>query len=122
MISQEEVWREIGQIAVAYPLLKCDECAIAIIRQLERWQLKGTILQLKTPYSDEYFITSNRYGLDVSITDNGKHYGVEVEGKLFDNLSSNGLPREDWIADFNCLSGRFEVDEVSLYFLLSSEN
>jgi hypothetical protein len=34
-------------------------------------------------------------------------------GKVFDNLSTEGLSLEDWINDFNCLSGSFIVDELT---------
>ena len=47
-----------------------------------------------------------------SITENGTHYGVEVLGLVFDNLSEYGLSRVEWIADFNCRSGRFTIDEL----------
>ncbi len=47
-----------------------------------------------------------------AITENGTHYGVEVYGLVFDNLSSDGLPRDEWIKDFNCRSGKFVIDEL----------
>ena len=48
----------------------------------------------------------------VSVTENGVHYGVEVFGLVFDNLSIYGLPRNEWIGDFDCPSGQFRVDEL----------
>ena len=65
------------------------------------------------------FITSQRYGVEESITENGIHYGIEVQGRVFDNLGSEGLLRDDWVADFNCISGRFEIEEITLSDLLS---
>jgi len=47
-----------------------------------------------------------------AITENGTHYGVEVYGLVFDNLSLDGLPRDEWIKDFNCPSGKFVIDEL----------
>ena len=47
-----------------------------------------------------------------SITENGIHYGVEVYGLVFDNLSSYGLPRDQWVADFICPSGKFIISEL----------
>ncbi|MEL6555497.1 MAG: papain fold toxin domain-containing protein [Cyanobacteria bacterium J06621_11] len=119
-LSTEEIWHRIGQITIAYPLLECDKCAISISRWLERWEVDGQILRLKTKRRSEVFITSGRIGGNESITENGTHYGVEVLGKVFDNLSVEGLPREQWIKDFNCRSGQFVVDEVSLAFLLGN--
>ena len=47
-----------------------------------------------------------------AITENGTHYGVEVYGKVFDNISAEGLPRDEWIKDFYCHSGKFIIDEL----------
>jgi hypothetical protein len=47
-----------------------------------------------------------------SITTNGKHYGVEVRGRVFDNLSVQGMRREDWLNDFHCQSEQFIVEEL----------
>ena len=117
-LSKEEVWRRIGQITITYPLLECDKCAIAVMRWLARWNVAGKILRLRTRRRSEIFITSHRHGQQESITENGTHYGVEVMGLVCDNLSAIGLPREDWIQDFQCLSGQFLVEEVSLSWLL----
>jgi hypothetical protein len=50
-----------------------------------------------------------RQGITDSITDNGVHYGVEVRGKVFDNLSPEGLAIQDWVNDFHCLSDEFDL-------------
>lgn len=122
-LSQEEVWQRVGQITVTYPLLECDRCAVAVVRWLERWGVGGKILRLRTKRRNEVFIVSARHGAEESITENGTHYGVEVMGRVFDNLSAQGLLREDWVKDFRCLSGQFMVDEIPLSMLLrTTEN
>ncbi len=113
-LSVDEVWRRVGLVTVTYPLLECDRCAIAVARWLERWKVDYKILRLRTKRRREIFITSDRHGSGESITENGTHYGVEVMGRVFDNLSVQGLAREDWIKDFRCLSGQFVVDEMPL--------
>lgn len=113
MQPQEEIWQAIGRITINYPLLECDKCALAIMRYLNKRGIEAKILRLRTKRRSETFITSDRYGLDESITENGTHYGVEVMGKVFDNLSTEGLPREGWLKDFNCLSGAFVIDELT---------
>lgn len=79
---------------------------------LKEGGISGKILRLKTKRRNEVFITSDRYSSDESITENGTHYGVEVFGKVFDNLSAEGLAREDWVNDFHCLSNQFVLDEL----------
>lgn len=112
MGNQEEIWRAVSQIVVNYPLLECDKCAIAVMQFLQENGISGKILRLKTKRRSEVFITSDRYSPDESITENGTHYGVEVFGKVFDNLSTEGLLRKDWVNDFHCLSNQFVLNEL----------
>jgi hypothetical protein len=51
-------------------------------------------------------------GITDSITENGVHYGVEVQGKIFDDLSPEGLILEDWVKDFHSLSDEFKVQVI----------
>lgn len=116
--AHEEIWQKVGKIAVSYPLLECDKCAIALALWLQARGIEETILRLRTHRKTETFITSKRYGTNESITENGTHYGVEVWGKVFDNLGKDGLLRTDWLADFECISGRFAIEEITLSDLL----
>jgi len=84
------------------------------MRWLQRWAVEGLVLRLKTKRRSDSFITSKRHGEDESITEDGTHYGVEVLSRVFDNLSSEGLTREDWLDDFSCRSGGFTIEEMSL--------
>jgi Papain fold toxin 2 len=111
-LLKEKVLQEIGQISIRFPLLECDKCAIAIMQWLSENGIEGKILRLKTKRRSEVFITSDRHVPDESITENGMHYGVEVVGKVFDNLSMEGLSRADWVKDFHCPSERFIVYEL----------
>ncbi len=111
-MEQEAIWQEIGKIVATYPVMECDRCAISVMSWLAEQEIPGKILRLRTKRRSEMFIVSRRYGVDSSITENGIHYGVEVLGLVFDNLSAYGLPRHEWIADFDCPSGKFIVDEL----------
>ena len=113
MEKQEEIWQAIGRITINFPLLECDKCALTVMRWLKKRGIEAKILRLRTKRRSENFITSDRYGLEESITENGTHYGIEVMGKVFDNLSAEGLSREDWLKDFSCLSGSFVIDELT---------
>lgn len=121
MKTQEEVWQNISQIVAGYPLLECSRCAISVMEWLKANGIEGKILRLKTKRRSEVFIISDwrsqreahRYGSNESITENGIHYGVEVFGKVFDNLSTEGLSREAWLNDFHSRSNQFIVDELT---------
>ncbi|MEH2066502.1 MAG: papain fold toxin domain-containing protein [Nostoc sp.] len=111
-LSQEEVYYAISTIVVKFPLLECDKCAKAVMQWLAKNSIEGRIIQLKTKRRNEVFITSNRCNPNESITENGTHYGVEVLGRVFDNLSTEGMTREDWLRDFHCPSEQFVFEEL----------
>jgi hypothetical protein len=113
MKTKEEVWQNVSQIVAGYPLLECDRCAISVMEWLKENGIEGKILRLRTKRRSEVFIISDRHGSNESITENGTHYGVEVFGKVFDNLSTEGLSREAWLNDFHCASDKFIVDELT---------
>lgn len=107
------ICREVKKIVSSYPLLECDRCAIAVSKWLKQYEIPHKIIRLKTKRRSDCFIVSRRYGMSDAITENGVHYGVEVFGIVFDNLSEDGLSRDDWIADFSCRSGQFVIDELN---------
>jgi hypothetical protein len=111
-LSVEEMYQEIGNISSKFTNLECDKCAIALKSWLDVNSIDGKVLKLKTKKRNDFFIISSRYSNSESITDNGIHYGVEVLGLVFDNLSRQGLPRDEWINDFSCRSGGFEIEEL----------
>ncbi len=110
--SREEVYQKIGEIVSSFTNLQCDKCAQAVMQWLELNGIESKIIQLKTKRRNDFFIVSNRYSPNESITDNGVHYGVEVLGLVFDNLSSQGLPRDQWKKDFYCRSCGFYLEEL----------
>ena len=113
--SIEEIYEEVGKIVKSFSLLQCDKCALAVIAWLNKNKIAYKIIRLKTRYDDEDFIISERLerqGITESITVNGNHYGVEIQGRVFDNLSSEGMLRDDWVNDFHCPSEEFNVEEI----------
>lgn len=111
-LTDEEIYREVGQIVSQFELLKCYECAKTVMTWLAENDIEGKVLELRTPYRDEDYILSDRLSSSESITDNGQHYGVEVRGLVFDNISPKGMRREDWLKDFHCQSEQFLVKEL----------
>lgn len=107
-----EIHEAIGKIVIRFPLLHCEECAKTLRQWLKHRNIPGKLWRLSTRYDGEDFILSDRLeqqGCTETITENGIHYGIEVFGKIFDNLSSEGLTQEDWIKDFTSLSNEFDV-------------
>ncbi len=99
-------------------MLHCHRCALTLKQWLIQRNIPGRIWRLTTRYDEEDFILSDRLaqrGITDSITENGIHYGVEVYGKIFDNLSEDGLAIEDWIKDFHSLSNEFEIVMIEAF-------
>jgi len=110
-----ELYEAIGNIVVRFPLLHCQDCASTLKRWLKHRQIPGKLWRLSTRYDNEDFILSDRQeqqGCSETITENGIHYGIEVYGKIFDNLSKQGLSPADWVKDFTSLSNEFEVKVI----------
>ncbi len=110
-----ELYEAIGNLVIRFPLLHCEECASTLKQWLKQRGIPGKLWRLSTRYDDEDFILSDRLereGCFETITENGVHYGVEVFGKIFDNLSRQGLSPEDWVNDFTSPSNEFEVEVI----------
>lgn len=112
--SFDEISSQIAQIVEQFSLLECDQCAKAVLQWLKEHELEGKLLRLTTMFGEDFIISIRleNQGITDSITVNGIHYGVEIQGRVFDNLSSNSLTRNEWILDFHCISDRFIVEEL----------
>jgi hypothetical protein len=111
-LSDEEIYQEVGKIVGQFEMYKCDEFATAVMQWLKENDIDGTIVKVQTAYGEDYIISTRleNQGITNSITLNGIHYGVEVKERIFDNLSTEGLTKEDWLNDFQCPSGEFLID------------
>jgi len=78
-------------------------------------EIEGKIFRLRTRYGEDYILSDRleQQGITDSIAINGQHFAVEVRGKVFDNLSSQGLSRDDWLKDFHCHSEQFVLIELN---------
>jgi Papain fold toxin 2 len=110
-----ELHEAIGNLVIQFPLLHCLECASTLNRWLKQRGVSGKLWRLSTRSDPEDFILSDRLeqqGYSESITENGVHYGVEVYGKIFDNLSRQGLSPDNWVKDFTSLSNEFKAEVI----------
>jgi hypothetical protein len=81
---------------------RCMECAEEIKNMLIGKGLKGQ--QVKVQYSAQHWIWSD-FARD-SISQNGFHTGILFEGKIYDNIHTNGISLEDWLNDLDSLGER----------------
>jgi hypothetical protein len=110
MVSEVEVQAALVAISSKYELFQCQACADEMRAWLEAHQVPGIYIQIHARIGD--FIISERVGDQVSITRNGIHYGVEVFGKIFDNLPDTGILRQLWLDDFESIGG-YDIVETT---------
>ena len=106
----DAIYAQLRQLAEQYQLFQCQTCADDLQHWLKMHHILGVYIKIVARNGD--FIISERVGSDISITQNGCHYGIEVAGKVFDNLPNSGLTKQEWLSDFECVGG-FEIEESS---------
>lgn len=109
MWTEDEIYKNLITIAEKYRIFQCQECADEMRCWLKSYNISGVYIKINAHSSD--FIVSERVGGDIAITQNGIHYGIGIQGKVFDNLPNTGIPKQDWLNDFECVGG-FEVIEI----------
>ncbi|MBD2183871.1 papain fold toxin domain-containing protein [Aerosakkonema funiforme] len=114
-LSDEEIYQQVGNIIQEFKLLECAECAEAIKQWLKDNGINGIHLQLKLIGKGNFIVSQRWDEWRTPITQNGTHYGIEVRNKVFDNLSTTGLSRNEWMEDFDCPSGQFSVEVIEIF-------
>ncbi|MCK9605750.1 MAG: hypothetical protein M0R33_04780 [Methylomonas sp.] len=101
-----------------FGLNKCYECAIELRQVLSAAGKKGCILRLKTKGGRGYIVMKDsRFKLpfptqgDEAIANTGQHFGVYVDGFVFDNVHREGIARGGWLDTFDCDVHSFELTE-----------
>lgn len=110
MWTDYEIYAYLTEITKKYGIFQCQACADEIQHWLEQHNINGIYIKISAYVSD--FIVSERVGGSTTITKNGIHYGIEVSGKVFDNLPNTGISKQAWLNDFECIGG-FEITETS---------
>ncbi|MCL1465007.1 papain fold toxin domain-containing protein [Argonema galeatum] len=114
-LSDEEIYQQVANIVGQFKLLECNECAEAIKEWLKANGINGIHLKIKLIGRGSFIVSQRLDEGRTNITQNGTHYGIEVRNKVFDNLSTTGQTREEWIKDFDCPSSQFSIEEVEKF-------
>jgi Papain fold toxin 2 len=106
--------RRIRQIIQNHQNLACESCARAIQQWLRANGEDSQLLRIRTAMGEDFILSQRRcaMGDDESITENGMHYGIQVGDVVFDNPAAEGLPIDQWLADFECQSGDFLLEPI----------
>lgn len=96
----------IPSIARQFGNLDCVPCADAIKSALKGEGISGEIVTLQANSSKRGFIYSET-GIkgEHIISKSGLHRGILVDGKMYDNIHTDGINYQDWLNDFDVLGG-----------------
>lgn len=97
----------------------CRECATELRQVLLDAGKEGCVLQLSTVGGRGYIVMKDpNFKLpfamqgEESISSTGVHFGVYVDGLVFDNIHREGIPKADWINSFACDVQNFSIEEI----------
>lgn len=93
--------KEASKIAEKYDLFECDSCANEIASSLKSKGIKGKVLELDAGGP----INVWHDGLGTNISTNGRHWAVEVDGMIIDNIHKQGIPKAQWKEQFHTIYG-----------------
>ncbi len=97
-------------ISEKYGWGECKPCAKEMSNAVSQAGESGTRLDVRAPGAQN--IWSDNYGGNIST--NGDHAAVEVDGKVYDNINGDGVPRAEWEADLHTPSGQLEINETPI--------
>ncbi|MDR2407219.1 MAG: hypothetical protein LBE13_03790, partial [Bacteroidales bacterium] len=91
--------------------LKCADFANTFIKALKKEGINGKSIEL-SGNKRGYIICKSYESGNVSISETGKHIGVQVGDKVYDNLHPNGIPFDQWIKEFDSIGGIKIVETI----------
>jgi hypothetical protein len=91
--------------AKGFTVFECEACALNIRRALESAGHGGKLLEIRGQGKRDFMVCLTHDRGQTTITNNGRHLGVQVTGMVFDNLHPGGISMQDWLADFDAIGG-----------------
>ena len=103
-----------GKISSKYKNLQCAECATEMLEAAQKEGISGKVVAGSGKYETRAGVWSDKARKQIS--ENKNHYGVEVDGKVFDNKTPEGISRNDFENDlFHASSpdGRLDYKDIN---------
>ena len=95
MLTQADIQKKTAELSKKYGRMKCMEFANDLRDWLVEQKVKGKYLTMSTSNPRIDYISLDSEPNKV-ISENGKHYGIEVNGIVYDNFFQDGIRRGDW--------------------------
>lgn len=91
--------------ARGFEVLQCEECAEAIRTALVAAGHRGQLIEIRGGSGRDFMVRLSYDGGQATTTQNGRHEGVRVADRVFDNLHPDGMPLDEWLRDFDAIGG-----------------
>jgi hypothetical protein len=101
MQDQAEIQKKAAALAKTYGDRKCLDFAKALKSWLSAQKIKGKFLTMQNAGPSRGFICLAD-DPNNSISDTGKHYGIEVDGIVYGNFHPKGIARRNWEVEYVC--------------------
>jgi hypothetical protein len=100
-----------AKAARGFEVKECEKCAAKIKKALVAAGHQGKLVEIRGATGGDFIICLSYESGQATITQNGRHMGIQVEEMVFDNLHPKGIRYEDWLKDFDAIGG---VEVVSI--------
>ena len=98
------------EAAQGFKKFECVECAETVAGALKEQGISGQIIKVKTRQGSDFIVSDRFKEGATSITENGYHEAVRVGDTVFDNVSPDGIPADQFFKDLHSLDGlEFEI-------------
>jgi hypothetical protein len=104
-VSSDDALAVAANAARGFQVLQCQECAAAIRSALLGAGHRGQWVEIRGAGGRDFMICLSYDGGQATITQNGRHIGIRVGDVVFDNLHPDGMPIDQWLADFDAIGG-----------------
>jgi papain fold toxin 2 of polymorphic toxin system len=94
-----------AKAARGFEVKECEKCAEKVKKALVAAGHRGKLIEIRGAGGGDFMICLSYKRGQTTITQNGRHMGIQVEEMVFDNLHPKGMPFEKWLKDFDAIGG-----------------
>jgi len=93
------------KFAKKFPIGMCHKCADALADTLKSKGIKGDVIEIRSNGANEFIISDNYMVGGRAVSETGMHQGVRVGNMVYDNITPQGIPYDEWVKSFAARSG-----------------
>ena len=120
MKTLRETVQEAARDTHLFSVRECDKYAAALLKKLRSLQIHGAIVRLSAPVGRGFIVPKNpalllpfNVSLEMAIATNGRHWGILVDGHVYEQLLRDGVPLDQWPGYYDCDVHHFNVEVVA---------